>query len=108
MIETGDALTQVLRANLANRKQDADIDLAGRRRQDADDLILDDGRFADARLRLSGPCSDSCGKKKRGDRENAVTPVHSITDRSVPPSYRIARAFDVVKLSQAAPYNPDG
>jgi hypothetical protein len=32
----------------------ADIDPAGRRSHDADDYILDDGRFADARLRGNG------------------------------------------------------
>ena len=32
----------------------ADIDLGGRRSGNADHFILDDGRFADARLRLRG------------------------------------------------------
>jgi hypothetical protein len=44
-------------------------------------LILDDGRFADARLRISGACRKRCGQAKRGEIENAVTQIHLNTDR---------------------------
>jgi hypothetical protein len=58
----------------------ADIDLAGRRSHDAHDFILDDGRFADARLRMNGGRCKRCQYAKRGNIEN-VTPIHFITDR---------------------------
>jgi hypothetical protein len=86
----------------------ADVDLAGRRSHDADDFILDDGRFANARLRVRGACREPRCQTKRGDIKNAVTPVHFMTDRFIPPSYRIARVNDVVNLSQVAPYEPNG
>jgi hypothetical protein len=90
--------------------QDAvtDIDRISRRSGDADDLILDDDRFTDARLRVSRTCSTPCKEAKRGERKNAVTQIHFMTDRFIPLSYRSARAHDVVNLSQAAPYQPDG
>jgi len=66
----------------------ADLDLAGRRRGDADHLVLDDGGFSDARLRASGACRKACGKSKHGNTKAAVTPVHFSTDRLMPPSYR--------------------
>jgi hypothetical protein len=86
----------------------ADIDRAGCRSSDADDFILDDDRFADARLRVSGACRKPCGQAKCGDSKNAVTPIHFNTDRFIPSSYRIARANDVVNLPQAAPDVSDG
>jgi hypothetical protein len=86
----------------------ADIDPAGRRSRDADDFILDDSRFADAPLRISGACSKPRRQAKCGDTDYAVTQIHFITDRSIPTSYRIARARDVANLPQAAPDEPDG
>jgi hypothetical protein len=43
-------------------------------------LILDDGSLADAGLRLSGACRKRCGQAKRGEIQNAVTPIHLNTD----------------------------
>ena len=74
----------------------------------ADDLILDHDRFADARLRVSGIDCKPCSPAGQGERNNAVTPIHFITDRFIPPSHRMARAPDVANLSQAARYQPDG
>ena len=59
----------------------ADVDLAGRRSHDADDLILDYRRFTDARLSMSGSGREPRSQAKRGDKKNAVTPVHCTTDR---------------------------
>jgi hypothetical protein len=86
----------------------ADIDRAGRRSRDANDLILDDDRFADARLRMSGICCKPCGRAKGGDSKNAVTPIHFNTDRFIPSSYGLARANGVVNLPQTAHDTPDG
>jgi hypothetical protein len=57
---------------------------------------------------VSGICRKPCSQAKRGDGKNTVTPIHFITDRFIPSSYRIARANDVANLPQAAPDNPDG
>ena len=86
----------------------ADIDLAGGGPRDADHFILDDGGFADARLRLNGTCRqmrlpDQANKSREG------SDASSFHSRSIiPTSYRIARACDVADLSQAAPYYPVG
>jgi len=50
----------------------------------ADELILDDHRFADARLRVSGIDCKPCSPAGQGERNNAVTPIHFITDRFYP------------------------
>jgi hypothetical protein len=59
----------------------ADVDLAGRGSRQPNHFVLDDGGFADPRLRVSGVCRKPCSQAKRGDTKNAVTPVHFITDR---------------------------
>ena len=86
----------------------ADIDLAGRRSGNAEDFILDDGGFADARLRVR---ADAATTQSAGQLQIAkkCSYANSFQSRSIiPTSYRIARASDVAELSQAAPYSPVG
>ena len=87
----------------------ADIDLGGRRSGNAEHFILDDGGFADARLRVrSGLAASDRPIAEAASKKKAVTQIHFKADRSIPTSYRIARASDVAELSQAAPYWPVG
>jgi hypothetical protein len=69
-------------------------------------MVLDDRRFTDPRLRVNRAGRERRGQAKRGDIENAVTPIHKTTDRLSRSSYRIASACDVASLPQAARYGP--
>jgi hypothetical protein len=73
------------------------------------DFFLDDDGFADARLGV-GIRHRNGGRQKNANSETLVTQQHHSnfsTDRTVS-TYWITRAHDIVKLSQALPYQPVG
>jgi hypothetical protein len=80
--------------------------VARRRSRYADDFILDDGGFADPRLGAGRACGKPRSRAKRGDAKNAVAPIHFITDRFIPSSYRTTRAHDVVNLHKSRHTSP--
>ena len=73
----------------------ADIDLGAARSGDANDLVLDDGRLADA-LRMRRCCRDDGQRTDCQCRKNVVTPDHFPPYNPHRSSYRIARANHVV------------
>jgi len=59
----------------------ADIDPAGRRSLNAEHFILDDGRFADARLGRERTCRQHCDCTKHKNKKRVVTRFHFKADR---------------------------
>jgi hypothetical protein len=73
----------------------ADVDLA--RRCSVDDLVLDEGRFADARLRVRARCRNESGSKKRKRKEYAATQIH-FTNRSTVHHRTGSRAYAMLYI----------
>jgi len=83
--------------NFVTDQSVADLDLAGRRSGNAEHFVLDDGSFADAGLCAGRTSHQRSNKPNCKQREQALTRIHFITDRSILTSYRIARASEVME-----------